>query len=511
MAIDLSKLSDSDLEALANNDLSKVSDAGLKYIARQEPVDRPIEERVSRIPGLVARGMAPSMMGAALGAPLGPVGMLAGSLAIPAAELTSQAYNAIVPEDYRLKVTPSQAISNLLTQIGLPQPETTPERMITQGSSALGGTAASIPGFMRLGQVAATPTRRAVSTQMAAAPGSQMVAAPVGAATGEAVESATDSPLAGMFANIVAGGVAGARRGEKPQVPTKESVKDAARAAYEVATSAGVIVQPNSFQKRLTDIETTVKSAGFDADLHPKVAAVLRRFQTEGQTPKTLDELEILRRVASSAAGSLEKDERRLGRMIISKLDDYVENLGQADLIGGNAAAGSTALKTARNLWSRSVKTETLDDIIEKATTSASQYSQSGMENALRTQFRQLANNKNRLSQFNSEEQAAIKYVARGGDIQNVLRYLGKLAPTGVVSGGLSTGAGYLFGGPLGAAVLPTVGAASRFGAEKMMQQNVENLRNQVLMGRQIGRGTPTIYSTPAAMRGLLYSNQEAE
>ena len=128
MAIDLSKLSDADLEALANNDLSKVSDLGLKYIARQQPVDRPIEERVSRIPGLVARGMAPSMMGAALGAPLGPVGMLAGSLAVPAAELTSQAYNLIAPKEYQLKTTPSQAISSLLTQIGFPEPETTPER-----------------------------------------------------------------------------------------------------------------------------------------------------------------------------------------------------------------------------------------------------------------------------------------------------------------------------------------------------------------------------------------------
>lgn len=509
--MDLSKLSDADLEAIAAGDMSKVSDTGLKYLSRQSPPDRPIEERVSRIPGLVARGLAPSALGAAVGSPFGPVGMLAGSLAVPAAELASQGYNAIVPEEYQLKVTPSQAISNLLTQIGLPQPETTGERMITQGSSAFGGTAAGLPGFMRMAQTAATPTGRSVSGQLAAAPASQMTAAPVGAATGEFVESQTESPIAGMLANIVAGGFAGARRGEKPTVPTKEAIKDAASAAYQAATSAGVIVQPTSLQKRIGDIENTVRNAGFDADLHPKVAAVLRRFQNEGQTPKTLDELEILRRVAQGAAGSVEKDERRLGRLIISKLDDYVENLGQADLIGGNAAAGSSALKTARALWSRSVKTETLDDIIERATTSSTQYSQSGMENALRVQFRQLANNQNRLRQFNSEEQAAIKYVARGGNVQNALRYLGKLAPTGVVSGGVSTGAGYLFGGPLGAAVVPAVGMGSRYAAEQMMLQNVENLRNQVLSGRQMGRGTPTIYSAPAAMRGLLYSNQEAE
>ena len=45
----------------------------------------------------------------------------------------------------------------------------------------------------------------------------------------------------------------------------------------------------------------------------------------------------------------------------------------------------------------------------------AAQFSGSGFENALRTEFRNLAQNPKRLRGFSAEEQAAIRRVARGG------------------------------------------------------------------------------------------------
>src|SRR5690606_40869921 len=61
----------------------------------------------------------------------------------------------------------------------------------------------------------------------------------------------------------------------------------------------------------------------------------------------------------------------------------------------------------------------------------ASQFSGSGLENALRTEFRQLAMNPKRLRRFTQEEQRAIKEVAFGNPTSNTLRQIGKLAPTG--------------------------------------------------------------------------------
>ena len=84
---------------------------------------------------------------------------------------------------------------------------------------------------------------------------------------------------------------------------------------------------------------------------------------------------------------------------------------------------------------------------------------------------------------FTKEEQSAIKVAAKGGPIQNALRLVGKLAPTGIVSGGGSVGLGYLAGGPIGAVGLPIVGGVARKGAEQLGLRNIEQLRNRLATG----------------------------
>ena len=74
--------------------------------------------------GAVTRGLAGPALGAAMGAPLGPVGMLAGSLAVPAGDALTALVNAIssgVGSDKRL-TSPSQGIQQLLTRAGVAQP-----------------------------------------------------------------------------------------------------------------------------------------------------------------------------------------------------------------------------------------------------------------------------------------------------------------------------------------------------------------------------------------------------
>ena len=94
-----------------------------------------------------------------------------------------------------------------------------------------------------------------------------------------------------------------------------------------------------------------------------------------------------------------------------------------------------------------------------------------------------LADNPKALRTFTKEEQNAIKLAAKGGPTQNLLRFVGKLAPTGVVSGGGSVGLGYLAGGPIGAVVTPVVGGLARKGAEQLGLRNIEQLRNRLATG----------------------------
>jgi hypothetical protein len=136
-------------------------------------------------------------------------------------------------------------------------------------------------------------------------------------------------------------------------------------------------------------------------------------------------------------------------------------------------------------------KSSVVGDAIEKAGVRAGQFSGSGFENALRTQFRQIAMNNKKMRGFSAEEREAIKKVAMGGPLDNTMRMLGKLAPTGIVSGGIGASAGYAIGGPVGMAAVPAVGAAARKAATSLTNRNVQNLSELVRRGAPAPKETP--------------------
>jgi hypothetical protein len=253
-------------------------------------------------------------------------------------------------------------------------------------------------------------------------------------------------------------------------VPTRADLAEAAQAAYKRADEAGVVVSANSLFKLKTRVASMAKKEGLDKDLHPDSTAALRRIlETKGQ--KTLTELETLRKVAKDAQGSLKPADKRIAGMIVDELDGYIDNLSATDVVAGDATKAA-ALKEARSLYSRAKKSEVIEDLMQRAKDSSSQFSGSGLENAIRTQFRGLAKNKKQMRMFTAAEQAAIRKVANGGPMENTARFVGKFAPTGVVSGVLTGGAGAMIGGPLGAA-LPLAGLGGRAVATRMTMRNV--------------------------------------
>jgi hypothetical protein len=165
--------------------------------------------------GAATRGLAGPMLGAAMGAPLGPVGMLAGSLAVPAGDALTALVNAIssgVGSDKRL-TSPSQGIQQLLTRAGVAQPETAGQRMVEAGAGAIGGTAAQLPGLMRMASTGVTQMGRNIASQMAERPVAQLATAiPAGAVAQRTAEFAqpylgdTGAMLAGMAGGVATGG-----------------------------------------------------------------------------------------------------------------------------------------------------------------------------------------------------------------------------------------------------------------------------------------------------------------
>lgn len=281
-------------------------------------------------------------------------------------------------------------------------------------------------------------------------------------------------------------------------VPTANQLRARKTQAYERASNAGVFFTPDSFEGLVKGLRNNLKDAEGNTvrivpELHPDSNAALTALESYVGGPKTLDELEDMRRIISDAAGSQKPADRRVAMILKDRLDDFVDAPPQGAVVSGDAQAGSQALAEARDANTRLRKSELIDSLIRNAELSAPNFSGSGMENALRTEFRRIAKNEKQMRLFTQAERAAIEDVAKGGAVTNLLRMVGKFAPTGVVSGGLSGGAGFglgaMLGGPvgggIGAVALPTIGAAARGGATVLTRGAASRAGNVMRGGKE--------------------------
>ena len=288
----------------------------------------------------------------------------------------------------------------------------------------------------------------------------------------------------------------------KKAAPSIDRLKETARGIYKSLDDSGVSVSARSFDDLADDIARTLQKEGSDVDLTPKAIAVTNRLNTDKGAPKTLTELDTLRKVAKGAADSIDPNERRLGAIAIQKIDDFLDDV--AGKVINDKEAGQ-AFKSARDLWGRARRSE----VLEQAVTDA-QLQASGLENGLRTQFRQISKkiNRGKLKGFTKEEIAAINKVSAGTNAGNIARFLGKFGILdGVTSRSLTTlgGVGVVgsaTGSPLAAAVVPLVGQLSGALAQRMTQNNATMAQAIVKAGRNSSNIVSAYLSnTPKNMR----------
>jgi hypothetical protein len=227
------------------------------------------------------------------------------------------------------------------------------------------------------------------------------------------------------------------------KAPSIAEMRSQAGGLYEAAKNQGVVVKGEAFKTFAADLSDKLNAEGLDPALQPRATAALKRIVgADGNVD--IQQLDNLRKISTGAAeGTLDKSDRRLARMITDKLDDFVSDLKPADLLAGDATKASDMLTQARDLWTRQAKGQVIEDKIAKAKGNAG-----GIYNydtALRSQFRTLANNPRGMARFSPEEQDAIKKVASGGPVSDLIYQAGKLAPTSHLSllaeAGLATGA----------------------------------------------------------------------
>lgn len=367
------------------------------------------------------------------------------------------------------------------------------------GSSVVAG---SLPNFSR----AAAPTIGSMAAR--GATDGLIYGALTGFGTGDelgerAQQAVTGGALGAGLGGAV-GGVAGAlaNRGVAAAAPEATELFDQSGSLYDAARDSKVVFPQANVQQTADDITAKAISEGLDPDLHPRATVALRRLQEAANGNMTAQDAMTLRRVIGGAAGDITNpDQSRIAGMMTRDFDNFV-----------SASIPETAAANA--LYTTAKKTELIENTIQKARDmSAANYSASGFENALRQQFKNLITSRSALRNFTDAEVEAIRKVAEGGPIENVLRYVGKLAPTGVVSGGLAGGAGFALGGVPGAATVLGTGIAARSGATASTLNNANLARALIASGGQMPSVGPRIsaLAPSSSVAGALGGNQGAD
>jgi hypothetical protein len=473
----------------------ELTDSQAYKLALEQSTPRTTMEQVQHVAGVAGRGMAPVAAGAVIGAPFGPVGMLAGSLTLPLAELGTQAANVVLPKQYQIP-SPASAVENLLTKLGLPQAETMPERMLQAASGATGGAVSQVRGATELAKTGATELGRKIAEQFAAAPGRQIMAAGPSAAAAQVVGEETGNPLYGAGAGMATGAVLGT--GARGRVgPTAEELAARASQSYEKAAQSGIEFNNKAFRTSMAGIVGDLRQEGYSPTAYPKIQAISKEL-TNGR-PKDFIELQALRKIIQGAQASQDGTERALATSLKDKFDEYVMNAPASHFTGTNNKAGAEAWQQARTEYSRMKKGEIFDEMLTNAELDKSKFTQSGPENSMAAQLRQLAKNKSKMRLFTEEEQNAITAAAKGGPVQNLLKFFGKFAPTGPIT---TYGAGVASGNNLMAIPFLAAAGGARAGTTAMRQSSIERLADMMRLGGQMPRQIPVPAITGG--RGLI-------
>jgi hypothetical protein len=473
----------------------ELTDSQAYKLALEQSTPRTTMEQVQHVAGVAGRGMAPVAAGAAIGAPFGPAGSLAGMLSLPLAELGTQAANVVLPKQYQIP-SPASAVENLLTKLGLPQAETMPERMLQAASGATGGAVSQVRGAAELAKTGTTELGRKIAEQFAAAPGRQIIAAGPSAAVAQGVGEETGNPLYGAGAGMATGAVLGT--GARGRVgPTAEELAARSSQSYEKAAQSGIEFNNKAFRTSMAGIVGGLRQEGYSPTAYPKIQAIAKEL-TNGR-PKDFIELQALRKIIQGAQKSADETERMLATNLKDKFDEYVINAPASHFTGTNNKAGAEAWQQARTEYSRMKKGEIFDEMLKNAELDVSKFTQSGAENSMAQQLRQLAKNKSKMRLFTEEERNAITAAAKGGPAQNLLKFFGRFAPTGPVT---LYGAGVASGSsPLAIPFMAAAGGA-RAGATAMRQSSIERLADMMRSGGQMPRQIPV--SAITGGRGLI-------
>lgn len=404
----------------------------------------------------------------------------------------------------------SESIDAMISPLrqNVEEPQNAWDRFARRTGEEVGAGAAMLPLALSLpaGQVA--PLAVAASD----------TAASLGAGVGASIanEQFPGNPYADVVGALLGGipaGMAVARQFDETPLDilrqndvSVDDLRAQASALYDQARANGITASPQQTQglqatiRGIATNEGVITPAGRVAESYPRIRDILNMVDDFAQGSMDPSQMQAVRRTMQAAAASADGSERRIGTMLLREFDDFVAPL-------------APEFSQASALYRRAMLGQGMDQMRELAESRSGQFSGSGLENALRTEYRGMDRDiiRGRVPGISADQIGAVQGVARGTTGSNIARNLGRAAPTGVVSAGIGGGMPFLIGNALGGpgvgaalgATTMGVGAASRNIATRMGLRNAEIA--ELLMRSADGRmpnGSQMISPVIAALLG---------
>ena len=301
-----------------------------------------------------------------------------------------------------------------------------------------------------------------------------------------------------------------AQRSIEDAIPTVDELKVEAGDLYRQAEARGEIADPTMTQELADNVQGILRSSGRVSptgrlsEVYPKVKEAAQLINDYAGQPMNPTQVQTVRSVVADGMQSADRSERAIARALLDEFDDW-------------AAQSVPGLDDARAVASRYLNAEKLDQAWDLAGARAGQFTGSGFENALRTEYRALDRNtiKGR-DRYDDAILGAIMDVSRGTPGSNAARAVGRFAPTGVVSSTLATGVPFMIGnavgGPLAGGVLGALTAGAGLGgralATNMGIRNAERAQMIARNGGEIATAPLVDEETGRVIAALLAGQQ---
>ena len=293
-----------------------------------------------------------------------------------------------------------------------------------------------------------------------------------------------------------------------PEIDELYAVKDA---AYKAVDDLGARYDAAAIDDMATEMLKRAGADNINPDIHPKAFALLARVQNSPRE-MSLTQLDQLRQEIRRDLMSGDKGEQHFGQEFINIIDDFIAKSTPARMAAGAGDdAANAAILAARKAHSILRKSETLEDALDAARLRAASSGSGGnIDNSIRQELRKIITSEKRSKGFTKAELDAMRgIVTGGGKVQDVLRLIGKLSPSG---NGLmaALGLGATMANPLSAAV-PAAGLVAKSLSDRATGRGVNALTQMVRTG-DVPNSLPGIGSgqgalTPKANTTLIEQN----